>query len=191
MVGCGEKQSTKSAAQSSASVNSNAEQKKTDNVVAVNPIEEKQIPKATTTTQSVKKTEIEVYFGNSQGDKIVKEMRSVNASSNLPKTAMEQLVAGPESKDSISTIPDGTKILNVDVIKGVAYANFSGELSTKHWGGAAMEALTIQSIVDTLAQFDGVDKVKILLDGSPAETIAGHVDTSQPFTKSSADNLLQ
>lgn len=191
MVGCNEKQSTKSAAQSSASVSSDAEQKKTDNVVAVNPIEEKQTPKTTTTTQPVKKTEIELYFGNNQGDKIVKEMRSVNTSSNLPKTALEQLVAGPESKDLISTIPEGTRILNIDVIKGVAYANFSSELSTRHWGGSAMEALTIQSIVDTLTQFDGVEKVKILLDGSPAETIAGHIDTSQPFTRGSADTLLQ
>lgn len=191
MVGCNEKQSTKSAAQSSGSVSSNTEQKKTDNVVAVNPIEEKQIPKVTTTTQPAKKVEIELYFGNNQGDKIVKEMRSVNETSNLPKAAMEQLIAGPESKDLIDTIPEGTKILNVDIIKGVAYANFSSELSTKHWGGSAMEALTIQSIVDTLSQFNGVKQVKILLDGSPADTIAGHIDVSQPFTKKSADTILQ
>jgi spore germination protein GerM len=191
MVGCNEKQSSKSAAQSSASISSDTEQKKADNVVAVNPIEEKQIPKVTTTTQPAKKVEIELYFGNNQGDKIIKEMRSVKANSNLPKAAMEQLIAGPESKDLIDTIPEGTKILNVDIIKGVAYANFSNELSTKHWGGSAMEALTIQSIVDTLSQFNGVAQVKIMLDGSPADTIAGHIDISQPFTKRSADTILQ
>jgi germination protein M len=184
--GCNEKKTSQSdGSQSPAAVSDNTEQKKAESTLKVDPIESKKL-NTTTTAKLVQITKIKVYFGNDQGEKLVAESRDVDAHSNLLKTAIEQLIAGPESKDLIDTIPEGTKLLNLDVINSIAYVNFSSELSSKHWGGSTMESLTIQSIVNTLTQFGDIKKVKILLDGQTAETIAGHLDISQPLTPDSS-----
>ena len=44
--------------------------------------------------------------------------------------------------------------------------------------GAAYEQAAIDAIVLTGTQFSTVDRVRILLDGAPAETLSGHVDIS-------------
>jgi germination protein M len=182
MTGCGEKQSAKNDELKS-SASQTSKQGESASAPAVNPIKDKKVEIITTTTLPAKMVNVEIYFGNDQADKLVAETRQIEAGSNRLKSAIEELIKGPESSDLVETIPEGTKLLNVDVVNSIAYVNFSGDLSTKHWGGSAMENLTIQSIVYTLTQFDDIKKVKILLDGSSAETIAGHLDITQPLTR--------
>jgi germination protein M len=182
MIGCGEKQSTKNSEPKS-SASQTSQQDKAASTPEVKPAQDKKVEAITTTTLPARTVDIKIYFGNDQADKLSAETHKIDASSNKLKSAVEELIKGPKSSDLIETIPEGTKLLNIDVVNSIAYVNFSGDLSTKHWGGSAMENLTIQSIVYTLTQFDDIKKVKILLDGSSAETIAGHLDITQPLTR--------
>jgi germination protein M len=96
---------------------------------------------------------------------------------------MEELAAGPETDDADSTIPPGTRVNSVFFDgTGGAFVDFSKELTENHPGGSAGELFTIRSIVQTLAlNFPDVERVSILVDGREIETIAGHIDASEPF----------
>jgi len=49
--------------------------------------------------------------------------------------------------------------------------------------GAGGEALALDALTQTLFQFPEVKKIMILEDGKPTDSLMGHVDISEPFTK--------
>jgi len=62
---------------------------------------------------------------------------------------------------------------------GTGIADFSDELQTSTPSGILSEQLAVDSIVQTLgANKTGIRKLKILIHGQDAETLAGHVDIS-------------
>ncbi len=127
-----------------------------------------------------------VYFSDSDAQYLVPEKREVTGASRveeLAAVAMRELMAGPKMKTNYKTIPDGTKLISLDVRDKVANANFSKELSENHWGGSTGELLTIGSIVDSLTEFPEIQKVQILIDGKTTQTLAGHADISQPLAR--------
>lgn len=70
---------------------------------------------------------------------------------------------------------------------GTGIADFSDELSTGTPSGILSEQLAVDSIVQTLgANNTGIQKLKILIHGQDAETLAGHLDISGVFPVSSA-----
>ncbi|MGM0501719.1 MAG: GerMN domain-containing protein [Bacillota bacterium] len=123
-----------------------------------------------------------VYFANSQASYLVSEQREVKKN-NLYQNLIQELIAGPQSDELVVTIPPQTELLGIEVQSGVAKVNFSKELAEEHWGGTAGETMTVYSIVNTLTQFNEIDKVKILIDGAEIKTLAGHMELSKaiPF----------
>jgi germination protein M len=99
------------------------------------------------------------------------------------KRIMEELAAGPTRDDADGTIPTGTRVNSVYFDgTGGAFVDFSREFTENHPGGSSGELFTIRSIVRTLAlNFPDVERVSILVDGREIETIAGHIDASEPF----------
>jgi hypothetical protein len=71
---------------------------------------------------------------------------------------------------------------------GVAYVDLTPAVSADHPGGVRTELMTVYSIVNTLAlNVSAVDRVKILVGGKEADTLAGHIDIRHPLQ---ADMLL-
>lgn len=101
-----------------------------------------------------------------------------------PVYVMSALIEGPP-KDSFlrPTLPAGTRLLGVDVKGNVAFVNFSNEV-TRANVGAEGEAVMIGSIVNTLCALPGIQKVQILVEGKPVESLAGHVDCRGPLSSS-------
>lgn len=130
-----------------------------------------------------KMVSVTLYFGDQEGEYLLPESRQVAETSAIAKTAVEELIKGPKEKGHSITIPAEAKVLNLDVIKEVAYVNFSQELVSKHWGGSTGEQMTVASIVNTLTEFDNIEKVQIMVDGKTIDTIAGHLDISQPLAR--------
>ncbi|MCL5039962.1 MAG: S-layer homology domain-containing protein [Firmicutes bacterium] len=96
--------------------------------------------------------------------------------------AMELLIQGPPPGGPLwSGIPRDTRLLGVEIKDGTAYVNFSREITRANVGSSG-EALLVQSIVATLGQFPTVKRVKILVEGQPVETLAGHVDLTGYLT---------
>jgi len=125
---------------------------------------------------------ITLYFGDNQAMYLVPEEREVaKGNRTLEEVIIAELIKGPTKPGSTRTIPEGTKLISVSVVDGVAYVNFSKEFQTKHWGGSAGEMMTIYSVVNSLAKLEGIEKVQFLLEGKKQESILGHMDTTQPI----------
>lgn len=131
---------------------------------------------------------ITLYFADQQAMYLLPESRQITVSSkasseDIVKTAIEELIKGPQKEGHYPTIPPETGILSVKKEDSILYLDFSRELQTEHPGGSAGEILTIMSIVNTAAETAGVEKVQILINGEKQETLAGHIDISTPIAR--------
>jgi spore germination protein GerM len=80
-----------------------------------------------------------------------------------------------------SPLPPGTHAVSVGLRDdGVAWADFNKALVDNFPGGSLQESLTINSVLQTLAQFPGVRAVQFTVEGEIIESIGGHVDVSEP-----------
>jgi hypothetical protein len=82
------------------------------------------------------------------------------------------------------TLPADTSLLQFYLLpNGTAIADFSETLATEMPSGILNEQLAVDSIVRTLAaNLSNVYRLKILIRGQDADTLAGHLDLSQFFT---------
>ena len=99
------------------------------------------------------------------------------------KQVLNMLVAGPPAPE-LRTLPADAALLEVYLLEdGTAIADFSGELSTGTPSGILSEQRAAESIARTLeANVPGLTRLKILIHGQEAETLAGHLDLSGYFT---------
>ncbi len=131
-------------------------------------------------------TEVSLYFVHAEELKLVAERRALSQTANIVeqiKSTVTELIRGSATA-LIPTIPEGTVVREVFLDeKGCVYVDFSLALSEKHPGGTTGELVTIASIVNTLtANFpEEIRRVRILIDGKEAGTIAGHIDISKPI----------
>jgi germination protein M len=131
---------------------------------------------------------VTLYFSDNQAmsltpeDRVVEVEKPVNPE-KLAAAVLSGLIAGPENKDMQKTIPPEARLLGVNIKDGIAYADFSNELKSKHWGGSSGESMTVYSIVNSLTELPEIKEVQILIAGKEIETLAGHLDTSQPLER--------
>ena len=129
-----------------------------------------------------KPSKITLYFSDKQANNLVAEEREVVVKDNsFAETVVKELIKGPQNKDLVKTIPVESKLLSLTVSEGVAKVNFSREFQTKHWGGSTGESMTVYSVVDSLTELKGINKVQFLIEGQPIESLAGHLDLTQPI----------
>ena len=132
-----------------------------------------------------KEWKAELYFGDESSDFLIAEYRRVRSADAPDKKAaalVNELILGPAAR-GVRTIPEQTVLRGVTLDRhGTARVDFSPELIELHPGGSSSEIMTVFSIVQTLtANILQVRKVKIIVDGRDVETIAGHIDCSNPF----------
>jgi len=130
----------------------------------------------------------DIFFSDMDADLLISEKRTLAWDKDPEKRAallLRELLRGPAGA-AVRTTPETAQLRSVSIASdGTARADFSAELSGAHPGGSSSEVLTVYSIVNTLAlNIDAVKKVQILIEGRPADTIAGHVDCRQPFEPS-------
>ena len=134
-------------------------------------------------TDVTAKIPIVVYFSNDL-DYLVAQKREIPKEEGLARVVMQELVKGPGSDSGLlPTLPPGTQLRDINIRNGLCTVDFSRELRDNHPGGSNWELITIYSIVNTLTQFAAVEEVQILVEGQIVETLAGHVDLSQPLVR--------
>jgi len=88
--------------------------------------------------------------------------------------ALKKLFEAP-----MGLFPEDTVIREVFVYNDVAVVSLDGGFENKFRGGPWTELLALYSLVDTAtSNFDGINKVKILIDDKEAEALVSHVDIS-------------
>lgn len=101
------------------------------------------------------------------------------------KQVLNTLLAGPVDTE-LRTLPPDAALLEFYLLKdGTAVADFSEALATAIPSGIESEQMAADSITKTLAaNVPQVTKLKILIHGQEAETLAGHLDLSGTFVVS-------
>ena len=136
--------------------------------------------------QEARSTEVSLYFVDAEELKLAVETRIIDHPSNVVeqiRLTIGELIKGP-TQALIPTIPSETKLQEVFLDeRGCAYLDFSRAISQNHSGGTTGELVTISSIVNTLVRNfpEEIRKVRILIGGQEAKTLAGHIDISKPI----------
>ncbi|EGO64288.1 GerMN domain-containing protein [Acetonema longum] len=130
------------------------------------------------------KVTITVYFATKDAIYLAPETATLDKPANPVQSAMELLMAGPKNKDLLPVIPPVAKLISIKVKDKIAYVNFNDKLKKQNPGGSTNEILTIGAIVNTLTEFPEIKKVQILIDGKVVQTLSGHLDISEPLSRS-------
>jgi spore germination protein GerM len=131
---------------------------------------------------------IKLFFPSTARDGLLEpEDRDINVSSQIgdeAKQIIAELIRGSKEGRGV-VLPMETKLRGVFICAdGLALVDLTKEASTNHPGGLTQEVSSIYAIVNSLTEnIAAVDKVQILIEGVEAETLAGHIDISQPFSQ--------
>ncbi len=100
------------------------------------------------------------------------------------EVALDVLVNSvPQDKAKmVNMFPKGTKIRSIRVENGIAYVDFSKEL-TDMPQGSYTEFMLTTSIVNTLTEFPEIKKTQILVEGKKIATLKGHTDLLDPLER--------
>jgi len=140
---------------------------------------------AGTATNPEKTMQLVVYHATKDAMYLVPEAHKVPVDSHPARTAMELLLAGTKNPELVKVMPEGTQLKNLTIKDHIAYADFNEKLNKRNGGGgSASEILLVAAIVNTLTEFPDIHQVQIMVNGKKIETISGHMDTSEPLSRS-------
>jgi spore germination protein GerM len=95
---------------------------------------------------------------------------------------VQALIAGPQG-DLAPILPEQVALRDLVVDGSLVSLDFSHELIAAHPGGTQSELLTTYGLADTLAvNFPHLRQMQILVEGTVAATLKGHVDLRQPIS---------
>lgn len=118
-------------------------------------------------------TDVELWFVRAEGVSVV--LREVPEEEGIGRRAMTELLNGPsalEEETELSTaIPEGTRLLSLDISDGTATVDLSEEFGSG--GGSASMQARVAQVVYTLAQFPTVEEVVFQIEGTPVEALGG------------------
>jgi hypothetical protein len=118
---------------------------------------------------------------------LIAETRNVALPESAPAAVpvvMRELLKGPVMPTSLRLFPADTVVRAAYLLPGgTAIVDLGGPTLTQGWGtGSHQELMAVHSIVQTVASnFAEARSVRILVNGSPSETLAGHVSLSRSF----------
>ena len=128
-----------------------------------------------------------LFYGSLDGEALVGLRREVPLAEGVEAQGVQILRAqlGPAPAPLVSVIPTGTALRAFYVTdRGEAVVDLSREVSTAHGGGTLTELLTVHAIVNAVtANLPRVRRVQLLIEGRPADTIAGHIDIRRPLVR--------
>jgi germination protein M len=127
---------------------------------------------------------VTVYFATKDAMYLVPETRTVPKSGKPLEAAVTELLSEPKSAGLVRVLPAGTRLKGITVKDHIAYVDFSDRLVKGGSGGSAGEILTVGAIVNTVTEFADIYKVQILVEGKKVATLYGHLDTSEPLSRS-------
>jgi germination protein M len=138
---------------------------------------------------SVEWKNLNMYYANKLGDKLVSTTVTVAYSRNvsLEKMVVEKLIKGPSDGSCYATLPSDLKLLNVTVNNGVCYVNLDSGFLTEMVNVSS--EIPIYSIVNSLCALDSVDSVKIMVNGDSSKTFRESISLENTFTFN--DNIIE
>ncbi len=133
----------------------------------------------------IKSMDVKVYYPDEAGINLVAVDRKIKIANDSEKyvEAVRILTEQPGEKDLVAIFPKGAKINSVNLKNGTAFVDLDGGITKNFVGGSTGEEMLVNSVVDTLTEFKEVKQVRFLIDGQEIETLAGHMDLSEPIKR--------
>ncbi len=127
--------------------------------------------------------ELTLYFAAENGKHLRKAIRSVEYNSNisLERVVIESLIGGPIGEGLYPTINPNTKIISVAVKDKICYVNLSGDFLNQQY--SILPEVTIYSLVNSLIELEGVNKVQISIDGDTNQIFRSTISLNSPFER--------
>jgi spore germination protein GerM len=123
---------------------------------------------------------------------LVPEQRSVELPQN-PAGALSyvarELMKGSTNAGVPKLFPADTVVRGAYLLPdGTAFVDLGGATLEAGWGtGSHEELMAVYSVVQTvMSNFPEVKRVRLLVNGEPAETLAGHISLARPLTPNRA-----
>jgi len=122
------------------------------------------------------RTTVTLYFINAELNGLSPEVRTFDRPAEVPieKAIIEQLKLGSTSYGLHSSIPSGTRILDVRTDARICTINLSSEFVSNFTGGQALAELTLRSILHSIMQNDRhMTGIQFLIESERVETFNG------------------
>lgn len=135
-------------------------------------VEVEYVPEAEIEEVDMRKTMVALYFQNAETRELQKETRLIDSKELLLEPyeeLLKMLINGPESDFLAKTIPEGTRILGVELVGDVLQVNVSKEFVENRPQDENEQRNCVNSIVNTLTELNEVSAVKFLIEGQEAE----------------------
>jgi len=151
------------------------------------------VPPAVSPSAPLRK--VKLFFPSSRQDNLLeveeRDIRSSELPSEEAKQIVAELISGSRER-RLPALPSETRLRELFVTaQGLAVVDLTQEVSRHHPGGLTMELASIYSVVNSLTQnVSKIDRVQILIEGAEAETLAGHIDLSRPFSEDLSMTVL-
>lgn len=131
---------------------------------------------------SVEWREINLYYANKLGDKLVCKKETIAYSKNvsLEKMVVERLIKGPSDSDMSAALPADLKLLSISVSEGVCYVNLDSTFINEMVNVSS--ELPIYAIVNSLCDLGNVRSVRIMINGDSTKTFRESISLDQNFT---------
>lgn len=147
------------------------------------------IDNAGTEINAYVEAEFRLYFANETGDALTEVSRNViyNSNISMEQQVVEELIKGPkkdgqmEHEEGYPTVNPAVTILGVTVRDRVCYVNLSEEFLTPAYDVTSQ--VTLYSIVNSLVELPGVNKVQFSIDGNTSVTFRDSVSLTTVFER--------
>ena len=125
----------------------------------------------------------------SRGFRLYREFVRIHPTPDPITAALRQLISqGPVDADYLSLWPQGTTINSVKINGDTALIDLS--FPKLNVGSEAEKFAIAQLVWTATAANTTIKKVSLTLDGKKVESLAGHVDATQPFTRGLTYEIL-
>lgn len=135
--------------------------------------------------KEAKTLQVTVYYPDQSGMSLIPVQREIKISDDSQKyiSAVNCLLDAPTEEDLTKIFPKGAKIKSITLKGDTAVVDLDSGITKNFVGGSTGEEFLVNSVVDTLTEFDEVKQVQFLIDGKEVETLAGHMDLSVPIKR--------
>ena len=128
---------------------------------------------------------VHLYFGSADGPYLISETRIIGNPDDpvqMARAILEALVNGPRT-NLTRTIPAAAQVRAIFIATdNICVVDFDTAIRDNHPGGCRGEMLTVYSIVNSLIiNIPSIKQVKLLIDGSDIDTLAGHLNMQNPI----------
>lgn len=110
---------------------------------------------------------VELYFGDKDSDKLVREERNIKITDQQPieQYIINELIKGPASSALRRVLSEDTMLISVDVHDNICYLNFKSNFIKGNSGNEKREKQVIYSIVNSLTELQTISRVQFYIDG--------------------------